>query len=78
MLLKKINYFLGTGDIGVSIHGKQVYLDNFNRLGKVTTEEVMVKHDQGFILVKGEKLKLRRLSENSMLLEGSVKIIEYR
>jgi len=78
MLLSKINYFIGPTDLAISTHGNSVYLDNFKGLGKVTTEEVMVKHNNGFILLKGERLSVKRLSKNSMLLEGVIKKIEYR
>ena len=78
MLLNKINYFISPTEIAISTHRNKVYLDNFSGLGKVTTEEVMVKHKEGFILLRGERLTLKRLSKDSMLVEGVVKKIEYR
>jgi hypothetical protein len=80
VLLEKINYFLDSKDTIVSLHGKQVYLDNFIGLGKVTPElvEVMVKYDKRIIKILGNNLSIKRLSQNAMLLDGVVKNIEYR
>lgn len=60
----------------VNINGKFVYVEGHKGLLLLGNEHISFKIKNGFIDVKGASMKLKNLSESTLIIEGKIYKIE--
>lgn len=60
----------------VNMSGKAVYIEGHKGVTLISSEMISFKIKNGRVVVEGDKLSLKELSQNTILLQGKIKKVE--
>ena len=60
----------------VNMSGKALYVEGHKGVTLISSETVAFKIKRGRVVVEGDKLTLKELSQNTILLQGKIKKME--
>lgn len=77
-LLGKIRQCLLPENLEVHLYPEYLHIVSFTSIGEISTEKMIVRHQNGMIQIKGKNLSLSKLLGDEVLIKGSVEQIEFR
>ena len=77
-MLEKINNYINDNDFRLTIYDNKIHLINFKRIISIENNYISIKTDNKKIIIKGEKLVLKKILENEMFLIGEIENIEVK
>lgn len=77
MLLSKVNYFLDNNNFLFTYKNNQLYIEDFEKIISVSSTMIKLKSDQIFI-VTGQNLLIKKITEQAILVTGSINKIDIR
>lgn len=60
----------------VNMSGKALYVEGHKGVTSISSEMVAFKIKRGRVVIEGDKLTLKELSQNTILLQGKIKKVE--
>lgn len=60
----------------VNMSGKAVYIEGHKGVTLISSEMISFKIKNGRVVIEGDKLSLKELSQNTILLQGKIKKVE--
>ncbi len=77
-LINKTKDILFDNEFYLKIFTNKLYIANFINLGEVTSEKIIVRHESGYIIIKGKDITLSKLQSKEVLIKGVFNLIEFR
>lgn len=74
----KLRSYLLEDDLEIRVYKHKVNIINYETIGHFDSSKVMIYHQEGAIVIKGDNLVVSRLMNNEILITGDVKNIELR
>ena len=51
---------------------------NFTTIGEISSEKIIIRYQEGTIIIKGENLVMSKLLHEEVLIRGVLKTVEFR
>lgn len=77
-LIDKMRNYLLPENLEIYLAQDCVHIVNFTSIGEISTEKIIVRHQNGRIQIKGSNLVLGKLVGDEVLIRGNVEQIEFR
>lgn len=77
-MLKKVRNYIMEEELTVTILNNKVNVVNYTSIGHFDSNKVNIIHEQGQIIIHGEKLVVSKLLIDEVLVVGKIKNIEFR
>lgn len=75
-LMNDFRSFLLEDDLKINIFQNRVNIINYISIDHFDSNSVIVRHNKGFIHIKGEKLVVTKLLSAELLVQGVIKSVE--
>lgn len=77
-LIKDFRSYLLEEELKINVFYNRVNIINYIGIDHFDSSSVIIRHNKGFIHVKGEKLVVTKLVSNELLIEGNIKSVELK
>lgn len=77
-LLSKARDYLLPNSFEIYIYKDRINIISFTSIGEISSEKILIRHSEGSVIIKGEKLVLSKLMHDEVLIKGVLKNIEFR
>lgn len=77
-ILNQIRGFLLPEDLEVHIYKSYLHVSGFTSIGEIGSEKILIRHQEGTLMIKGQHLVLSKLCGDEVLIRGVVKQVEFR
>ena len=77
-IINGIRSYILDNDLKITIVNNKINIVNYKDIGHFDTEKVIVRVDNGEIIVKGKDLVVSKLMNSEMLITGKFSNIEFR
>ena len=77
-MLKKVRNFILEEELEIHIYKNKVNVVNYQSIGHFDNNKIIINHENGMIVVNGEKLVISKLLIDEILIVGQIKNIEFR
>ena len=74
----RIRNYLLEEEFTFTVYKNKINLVNYKDIIDFSDTLITIKHDDGYILIKGKKLIVSKLLNQEMLVEGNINLIELR
>ena len=75
-MLKKVSGYLIDKEFRLTLYTYKLHIVNYKEIISLSDDEVIIKTNNGKVLIYGENLTLIKLVEDEVLLSGKIKRIE--
>ena len=75
-MLRKVSGYLIDKEFRLTLYTYKLHIINYKEIISLSDDEVIIKTNNGKVLIYGEKLTLIKLVEDEVLLSGKIKRIE--
>lgn len=75
-MIKKIVHYIKDDDFKIRYFNNKVNIVNYEKILEIKDDMITLSKDNKLILIKGEDLKLTKLLDNEILINGIIKKIE--
>ncbi len=76
-LKDNIKNFLYDQEYFVSLYKNYIHIYNFEKIQKFNNEEMIFQFVDFVLIVKGEKLLIKKMLKNEVLIKGTIKSLNY-
>ena len=77
-VINNIRSFLLEDNFEIRVFKNRINIVNYNSIVHFDSNKIIVYYDDGFIVVKGEKLVVSKLLQDEVLITGIIQNIELR
>lgn len=77
-ITKRIRDYLLDEQFKINIFKNKINICNYDSIGYLDYDLIIINYQEGQILIKGEKLVVSKLLNNEILISGTIKNIEMR
>lgn len=77
-LLNRMRDYLIPEEFEIHVYQNQIHIMNFTSIGEIGSEKILIRYDNGMVVVKGNNLVLSKLLNGEVLIKGVLKTIEFR
>ncbi|MBR2833819.1 MAG: YabP/YqfC family sporulation protein [Bacilli bacterium] len=77
-MLRDIKNYILEKDFRVNYLKNKLNVVNYETIDHFSDEKVMIRYNDGILIIKGEKLIISKLLDNELLISGIIKVIEFR
>lgn len=77
-LIKDFRSYLLEEELKINIYMNHVNIINYVHIDHFDNNSIIVRHNKGFIHVKGENLVVTKLINTELLIEGKIKSVELK
>lgn len=74
---KMRDYFIPE-EFEIHVYQNQIHIMNFTSIGEIGSEKILIRYENGMVVVKGNNLVLSKLLNGEVLIKGVLKTIEFR
>lgn len=78
MNIHKFRSYLLEDEFTMNVFKNKIEITNYKEIGHFDLNKVVIKYEDGEILIKGNNLIISRLMNDSILIKGNISIIELR
>lgn len=71
------DYFIPE-EFEIHVYQNQIHIMNFTSIGEIGSEKILIRYENGMVVVKGNNLVLSKLLNGEVLIKGVLKTIEFR
>ncbi len=77
-IINSIRSYILEDEFKITILNNKVNIVNYQSIGIIDTNKVVVKYDFGSVSVRGDNLVLSKLMNNEILISGNIYSIDFR
>lgn len=77
-ILNRMRDFLLPEEFEVHMYHNKIHIMNFTTIGEISSEKIIVRYQEGTIIIKGENLVMSKLLHEEVLIRGVLKTVEFR
>lgn len=77
-LLRKVQNYLLPEEFEIHVWKDHIHIVNFTSIGEISSEKIIIRHQNGSIQMKGKDLTLSKLMKDEVLIKGMISQIEFR
>ena len=77
-IINSIRSYILEDEFKITILNNKVNIVNYQSIGIIDTNKVIVKYDFGSVSVRGDNLVLSKLMNNEILISGNIYSIDFR
>lgn len=77
-IIKNIRSYILDEEFKITILNNRVNVVNYTSIGHFDNNKVIVKYNQGQVIIKGDNLVVTRLMSDEILISGDLSAIEFR
>lgn len=75
-LVKKFRSYLLEDEFSISILKEKVDIMNYNTIGTINSNKIVVYYDGGSVTINGKNLSLIKMLDDEILISGTINNIE--
>lgn len=75
-MIEKIVHYVKDNKLKIKYFDNNLNIDNYDKILEVKDDLITFTKDNKIILIRGEKLRLSKLLDDEVLIEGIIKKIE--
>lgn len=77
-IINSIRSYILEEEFKITILNNKVNIVNYTSIGAIDDSKVMIKHENGYVTIKGSNLVVSRLMNNEILISGNINSLEFR
>ena len=77
-LVRKVRDYLLDDEFKMILLNNKINISNYKKIEYLDNDKVIVKYEDGKIVIKGENITVRKLLNNEILISGNIKEIEMK
>lgn len=77
-IIKNFRSYLLEDNFSINILKDKVDIINYNNIGQIDSNKIIVYYDEGMVIVNGKDLSLIKMIDNELLISGLINSIELR
>lgn len=77
-MLKKVREFIMEEELTINIYHNKINVINYTSIGHFDNNKVIINHENGKIIIHGQKLVVSKLVTDEVLVVGKLENIEFR
>ena len=77
-IIKNFRSYLLEDDFKINIFKNRVNITNYDHIGNIDTNKIIVYYEDGEVLISGKSLSLLKMVDNEILISGTINNIELR
>lgn len=77
-LINDLKNYIVDKELKINILKNKVNIVNYKNIDHFDLEKIIINHDEGIIIIKGDNLVVSKLLDDEILIEGVISNIELR
>jgi len=77
-IIKNFRSYLLEDNFSINILKNKVDIINYNTIGQIDSNKIIVYYDDGMVIISGKNLSLIKMIDNELLISGLINNIELR
>lgn len=73
-----IRKYIVEEEFKITVFKDKVDILNYKEIDSIENEKIIIRHDEGIIILYGEHLSIKKLLEEELLISGEITKIEFR
>lgn len=73
-----IRKYIVEEEFKITVFKDKVDILNYKEIDSIEDEKIIIRHDEGTIILYGESLSIKKLLEEELLISGEITKIEFR
>lgn len=75
-MIDQIRNYLNNKDYNINISNNSIYINNYNKIDKITSSTIIVNIQNIKLHITGENFKLLKMLDKEVLFNGQIKTLE--
>lgn len=75
-MIDQIRNYLNNKDYNINISNNSIYINNYNKIDKITSTTIIVNIQNIKLHITGENFKLLKMLDKEVLFNGQIKTLE--
>lgn len=75
-ITKKLKRYIEESECKITIVGNKINVVNYSSIGHFDSNKIIIRYEEGSLIIKGESLVVTRLLHDEILITGNIKNIE--
>lgn len=73
-----IRKYIVEEEFKIIIFKNKISIQNYKEIGSIEDEKIIIRHDDGVLIILGKSLSIKKLLEEELLISGEINKIEFR
>lgn len=76
-MFKRLSGYINNKEFKINIYNNLINIDNYDEIVTLTDNLIVIRYDKNYVYIKGNKLSIRRLLDNELLIDGNIGAINF-